>query len=745
MDYVEAFQNLKTNYKYNRKSPHKAVLLLAIIDMFESCTLTDNMIKYDDALKSAFLKTWNMVLPNEATFHSEAYLPFWFMQNEGFWHIVPLRGKEEILGILRDPNVKPSESILNNCINYAELDEDLYFLMTLQSGRSTLKRTLLETYTTLSKRTIEKLSSSSDNFVDNSETALNEYESILNTPTLDTRMTGQHSYKDVEKRFYELPEDIQYVLNIEYYTLLKNNFNEREMFKEICPTVYDLYDRIAYNPIRQGEIVPSISFTYENFLADLKINLMTEEGAFGTIDKINEAINLLHEKETVHSTPVIEEIEEEPIQIAPEYLQSEKQVLRPLTPALESRKGKPWTENEEELISLYYEQGYGFDAIASAMGRTEVSIKSRLASLGLIEYSYETDTDEHLEKEESPVIVEDISIDFYVENTDNSCSIYNHMGERVYSTTGKLKIFHGKVYRFNYKEMCFTVKDIKHTADGWDKGTKKLVAYSDSDLYPILDKFNFIDQIEDFIEVDQMQFNKISVDGKWYRFDGDCVGVNTTAIKSIELKSNHNTIIAPSSSANYVPKGKLKDIGNIVKTSHDYLWLLAIIDFMGDKLHSSSLSYDELACMMIANAWELFAQNPLLKDKETKLVDCIEFLIDESKEQMTVELDWNTSKEYIYEAIKDYPMSGPFEDAVDEILENAPYNILKAWIKEKNNKDLVLLSIEYKNACLYAIHNRKVDPYIEINPKWKRSLSFEHENLMTYFKRKYIEYLKYTQ
>ena len=70
MDYVEAFQNLKTNNKYSRKSPHKAVLLLAIIDMFESCELTDNVIKYDDALKSAFVKMWNKVLPNEATFLS---------------------------------------------------------------------------------------------------------------------------------------------------------------------------------------------------------------------------------------------------------------------------------------------------------------------------------------------------------------------------------------------------------------------------------------------------------------------------------------------------------------------------------------------------------------------------------------------------------------------------------------------------------------------------------------------------
>ena len=48
MDYIEAFKNLKTNNKYSRKSPHKAVLLLAIIDMYENNVLLDNELFYDD-------------------------------------------------------------------------------------------------------------------------------------------------------------------------------------------------------------------------------------------------------------------------------------------------------------------------------------------------------------------------------------------------------------------------------------------------------------------------------------------------------------------------------------------------------------------------------------------------------------------------------------------------------------------------------------------------------------------------
>ena len=124
MDYIEAFKNLKTNNKYSRKSPHKAILLLSVIEMYETNVLSENMILYDDMLKSTFQKVWERTLKDETLFHPELYLPFWYMQNEDFWHIVPNRGREDILTLLRDSHVKPSEAKLKDCVRDAELDED---------------------------------------------------------------------------------------------------------------------------------------------------------------------------------------------------------------------------------------------------------------------------------------------------------------------------------------------------------------------------------------------------------------------------------------------------------------------------------------------------------------------------------------------------------------------------------------------------------------------------------------------
>ena len=312
MDYIEAFKNLKTNNKYSRKSPHKAILLLTVIEMYETNVLSDNIILYDDELKRTFQKVWERTLKDDPLFHAEAYFPFWYMQSEDFWHIVPVRGKEDILTLLRDNHVKPSEAKLKDCVKYAELDEDLYFLMTLPTGRSSLKRALLETYTNLPEEKIKWYSISLDNTIDSSLSALADYKMILSQKKEETKIETEEADDKLVCQFKKLNEDIQIVLNLQYFSFLKSHRREREMFKEICPTVFDLLDKIINHPVKQGEISPSLAFTYDNFLSDLKISLMTEQGAMEIIDKIGEAIDILrgnnqYEKEF---EPIEEDVKE---------------------------------------------------------------------------------------------------------------------------------------------------------------------------------------------------------------------------------------------------------------------------------------------------------------------------------------------------------------------------------------------------------------------------------------------------
>ena len=551
MDYIDAFKNLKTNNKWGRKSPHKAVLMLTVIELFEKNILMDNEIRYDETLRSTFLKIWNLVLPNEPLFHPEAYLPFWYLQSENFWHIVPIRGKEDILSLMRDTNIKPSEAKLNDSVKYAELDEDLYFLMTLPSGRSSLKRALLETYTTLTNKQIERLAESKDNAIDYSVTALSEYEKILSKNTIEKRMESTRADDELVSQFQCLNEDVQLALNIVYFTFLKKHRNEREMFKEVCPTVYDLLDKIVNHPIKQGEISPSFAFVYDNFLSDLKVSLLSEDGSIELVDKIGEAIEILRGnnskeyEESLPISPVRHTDEDAPVEIVDSsfdelkvehvYLDERGKIIETTTEIVpeqentkESRRGKTWTEDEENLIKLYYQQGKDFMTIASLIGRTEVAVKSRLAKLGLIEYTYGQEKDVPTQTAQGANSQTDES-DFVIENSSDRAFILDKNGNRVFNIDGKLKYFHEKLYRLNLKRECFTLKSMLFNGSVWMKGTKKIVAYPQSELYRmIIGTADYCEEVEDIVDSPNFVDCKLKVRGIWYTYNGNYITDSST-------------------------------------------------------------------------------------------------------------------------------------------------------------------------------------------------------------------------
>lgn len=547
MDYIEAVKNLKTNNKWGRKSPHKAVLMLTVIELYEKNILIDNEIRYDETLKSTFLKIWNLVLPDEPLFHPEAYLPFWYLQSDNFWHIVPIRGKEDILSLMRDTNIKPSEAKLIDSVKYAELDEDLYFLMTLPSGRSSLKRALLETYTTLTNKQIERLAESKDNAIDYSVTALSEYEKILSKNTVEKRMESTRVDDELVSQFQCLNEDVQLALNIVYFTFLKKHRNEREMFKEVCPTVYDLLDKIVNHPIKQGEIAPSFAFVYDNFLSDLKVALLSEDGSIELVDKIGEAIEILRgnssqnqeENQPEDAPAEITDISFDDLKVEHVYLDERGKVIETATEVApeqdngtESRRGKTWTEDEENLIRQYYQQGKDFITIASLIGRTEVAIKSRLAKLGLIDYTYGQENDVSTLATQGAKSQTEES-DFVIENLSDRAVILDQDGKPMFITDGKLKYLRNKLYRLNLKRECFTLKGMSFNGSVWIKGTKKIVAYPQTELYQmIIDANDYCDEVEDIVDSPVFEDCKLKYKGVWYTYNGN--SITDTSKKDIE-------------------------------------------------------------------------------------------------------------------------------------------------------------------------------------------------------------------
>ena len=163
---------------------------------------------------------------------------------------------------------------------------------------------------------------------------------------------------------------------------------------------------------------------------------------------------------------------------------------------------KPWNEDDIERLTLFFEHGMQLKSIAERLGKSLYSVQYQLSQLGLMR----------------------MPLNVTVKNSENGGIVINKSGKVVYTDEAPLKIFNDKIYRFNMKSMCMTVKDITRVDGEWVKGGKMLVAYSDSELYPKLSSSNFINDIEDFIEGDKREANKIKVKGIWYDYYGDKIG-----------------------------------------------------------------------------------------------------------------------------------------------------------------------------------------------------------------------------
>jgi len=116
-------------------------MLLAIMDLIAQGILQTNLIQFDADLMDIFDLYWNKVMGRQRT--SNPVLPFFHLRSEGFWHLVPVPGKEQVLA-----NVQQIRSIgpLHQLVLGATLDDDLFRMLLNEETRDDLRRVLIETY-----------------------------------------------------------------------------------------------------------------------------------------------------------------------------------------------------------------------------------------------------------------------------------------------------------------------------------------------------------------------------------------------------------------------------------------------------------------------------------------------------------------------------------------------------------------------------------------------------------------------
>jgi putative restriction endonuclease len=123
------------------RAPHKPLLLLSVLDLFEQGEAESNLIEITPDLGEMFVRYWERTLSFDR--RGNLALPFFHLRSEGFWHLLPRQGKEEALNFTSQ--IRSLSQLRENVVG-ARLDEALYDLLRVRESRDLLRSVLIETY-----------------------------------------------------------------------------------------------------------------------------------------------------------------------------------------------------------------------------------------------------------------------------------------------------------------------------------------------------------------------------------------------------------------------------------------------------------------------------------------------------------------------------------------------------------------------------------------------------------------------
>lgn len=156
--YSKLFSNLHTAKVKGQKAPHKAILLLAIIELIEKEIINSTHIELSEELVECFKETWKCNLGHFSIFCSDIAKPFFHMQHESFWKLVDYEEAcvkmvaEDSMWIDDDkskktlPNGSYSLRTMRQTFAYAEIDNTLFQLLHNANARAMLRGILINEY-----------------------------------------------------------------------------------------------------------------------------------------------------------------------------------------------------------------------------------------------------------------------------------------------------------------------------------------------------------------------------------------------------------------------------------------------------------------------------------------------------------------------------------------------------------------------------------------------------------------------
>jgi putative restriction endonuclease len=139
---IRKLSKLRVAQSNGLPAPHKAILLLSVVQSIESGEINENKIFITPELVARFKDNWHLLV-HDSKFNPNFSLPFYHLKSEGFWHLKTFPGREILL--TASHSIK-SFTALKNTVAYASLDDAFFEVLLNQHSRDIIKQTLLDRY-----------------------------------------------------------------------------------------------------------------------------------------------------------------------------------------------------------------------------------------------------------------------------------------------------------------------------------------------------------------------------------------------------------------------------------------------------------------------------------------------------------------------------------------------------------------------------------------------------------------------
>lgn len=135
---LQVFEQLKVSKRDGTSRPHKHLMLLAIISIFDKTRNRENLFYFND-LEPEFNGLFRKTYPHYPSYSIALEYPFFHLQSDGIWCLKVKKGKESLYSYYKTEKKKLTKNRILQTIDYGYLEDNIYDYLRLPETRHLAK------------------------------------------------------------------------------------------------------------------------------------------------------------------------------------------------------------------------------------------------------------------------------------------------------------------------------------------------------------------------------------------------------------------------------------------------------------------------------------------------------------------------------------------------------------------------------------------------------------------------------